>query len=73
MSKYTLRSDTVLDEQGISHTVYGVNAPTAQMTVRDLFYQKAEAKAFIKKCNKFDLSPLHFRDVIDDILNDDDL
>lgn len=73
MSKYTLRSDTVFDEQGVSHTVYGINVLTEQLAVKDLFYHKAEAKAFIKKCNELDLSPLHFHDVIDDILNDDDL
>lgn len=68
MNKYTLRSDQVLDDQGKSHTVYGVNVPTEQIAVRDLFYHKAEAKAFIKKCNDLDLSPLHLTDVIDDIL-----
>lgn len=73
MSKYILRSDTVLDDQGASHTVYGVNVPTEQIAVKDLFYQKAEAKAFVKKCNELDLSPLHLPDVIDDILNDDEL
>lgn len=73
MSKYTLRNDKILDEQGTPHTVYGVNVPTEQIAVKDLFYHKAEAKAFVKKCNELDLSPLHLPDVIDDILNDDDL
>lgn len=68
MSKYILRSDKVLDDQGASHTVYGVDVPTEQIAVSDLFYHKSEAKAFIKKCNELDLSPLHLPDVIDDIL-----
>ncbi len=68
MDKYILRSDTVFDEQGIRHTVYGVNVPTEQISVADVFYHKAEAKDFIRKCNELDLSPLHLPDVIDDIL-----
>lgn len=68
MDKYILRSDTVFDEQGTRHTVYGVNVPTEQISVADVFYHKAEAKDFIRKCNELDLSPLHLPDVIDDIL-----
>ena len=68
MNKYRLKTDTVHDEHGIPHTVYGINAPTEQIAVSDIFYHKAEAKAFIKKCNKLDLSPLHLPDVIDDLL-----
>ena len=68
MNKYTLRSDTVLDDQGARHTVYGINVPPENMAVRDVFYRKTEAKAFIKKCNELDLSPLHLPDVLDDIL-----
>ncbi len=73
MSKYTLRSDTVFDEQGVSHTVYGIELPSENIAVKDIFCKQKEAESFIKLCNDLDLSPLHFHDVIDDILNDDDL
>ena len=68
MKDYILRSDTVLDDQGNPHIVYGLESPSAQIAVRDVFYHKNEAHAFINKCNKLDLSPIHLPEVIDDIL-----
>ena len=68
MQKYILRSDTILDDQGKPHTVYGIELPSAQLAVRDVFYHRSEAQAFINKCNKLNLSPIHLYEVIEDLL-----
>ena len=68
MNPYKLRCDTILDENGISHTVYGIDCPYAHISIKDVFCIKSEAEEFINKCNTLDLSPLHLQDVIQDLL-----
>ena len=68
MKTYQLRSDTILDDEGISRTVYGVDLPSENISVKDVFCNRKEAEAFGNFCNDLDLSPLHLQDVIDDIL-----
>ena len=68
MKIYQLRSDTILDDKGISHTVYGVDLPSENISVKDVFCNRKEAETFIKLCNDLDLSPLHLQDVLQDIL-----
>lgn len=68
MKTYQLRSDTTIDDEGISHTVYGIDLPSENISVKDVFCNRKEAEAFIKLCNDLDLSPLHLHDVIQDVL-----
>ena len=68
MKTYQLRSDTILDDKGISHTVYGVDLPSENISIKDVFCNRKEAETFIKLCNDLDLSPLHLQDVLQDIL-----
>ena len=68
MKTYQLRSDTILDDEGTSHIVYGIDLPSENVSVKDVFCNRKEAEAFIKTCNDLDLSPLHLHDVIQDVL-----
>ena len=68
MKTYQLRSDTIVDDDGVSHTVYGIDLPSENISVKDVFYDRKEAEAFIKTCNRLNLSPLHLHDVIEDVL-----
>lgn len=68
MKRYNVRSDTILDDEGKCHTVYGVELPAERVSIPDIFCTKKEAEDFTEKCNALDLSPLHLRDVIDDLL-----
>lgn len=68
MKPYQLRSDTILDDECVSHTVYGIDLPSENISVADVFCNRKEAEAFIKLCNDLDLSPLHLHDVIQDVL-----
>ena len=69
---YRLRSDVITDEDGKSHTVFGIEAITAKniviASVSDIFFNENQAKAFIALCNKQRLSLIHLHDVIEDIL-----
>ena len=68
MEKYVLRTDKVIDEENVTHTVYGVDVPSENISIPDIFCDLACAEKFVETCNKLELSPLHLRDVIDDIL-----
>lgn len=68
MKTYQLRRDTMLDENGVSHTVYGIELPSENISVSDIFCDREEAEIFVKTCNDLDLSPIHLHDVIQDVL-----
>lgn len=68
MKTYRLRSDTTIDEYGKSRTVYGIELPDVNISIKDVFCKREEAETFIEKCNRLDLSPIHLYDVIDDSL-----
>lgn len=68
MKTYRLRSDTTIDEYGKSRTVYGIELPDVNISIKDVFCRREEAETFIEKCNRLDLSPIHLYDVIDDSL-----
>lgn len=57
-----------IDEYGKSRTVYGIELPDVNISIKDVFCKKEEAETFIEKCNRLDLSPIHLYDVIDDSL-----
>lgn len=68
MKKYQLRTDENVDEENITHTVYGIELPSEGISVKDVFCNRKEAESFIKLCNDLDLSPLHLHDVVQDAL-----
>lgn len=69
---YDLRTDSVYDEDGALHTVYGIEAFTNKKTkvasIADVFFDKQKAEEFIKLCNDLKLSLVHLPDVIEDVL-----
>ena len=69
--KYTLRTDTVTDDENQKYTVYGITAldifENVLQTVSDLFFDKQKAEDFIKLCNEEKLELIHLQDVIDDL------
>ena len=65
---YPLRTDTVLTEQGTFATVYGIEAPSHNVSIPDIFTSKPAAEEFVNLCNRLDLSPEHIYEVIDDLL-----
>ena len=68
MKTYLLRSDTILDENGASRIAYGIDLPSENISVKDIFCNIEEAEAFVKTCNDLNLSPLHIQEVLDDLL-----
>lgn len=69
---YRTRSDVIYDEDGKKYTVYGIEAITSKnnviTSVSDIFFDEADAQAFVKRCNNNKLSLIHLYDVIEDIL-----
>ena len=69
--KYTLRTDTVTDDESHKYIVYGITAldkfENVLQTVSDLFFDRQKAEAFIKLCNEEELELIHLQDVIEDL------
>ena len=65
---YKLRIDTILTEQGIPVTVYGIEAPDQNISIPDIFTSRPAAEEFVNLCNRLELSPEHVYEVIDDLL-----
>ena len=66
VKNYKTRSDTILDDEGAPHIVYGIDLPTE--SIPDIFCSQKEAEDFATLCNSLDLSPLHIHEVIEDLL-----
>ena len=69
---YRLRIDKVCDEEGVLHTVYGIEAFARSQhkiaSIADVFFDKQEAEAFIKLCNDRKLGLINLPDVIEEVL-----
>ncbi|MBR2474157.1 MAG: hypothetical protein IKB51_03915 [Clostridia bacterium] len=68
---YRMREDRITDEEGIQHTVYGVEAWSKNELVRsvpDVFFDRALAEHYIGLFNSLDLRLCHLDDVIEDVL-----
>ncbi len=69
---YCLRIDSYVDEEGKSHTLYGIDAiDNKGLTVLSfpgVFCDKAKAVDLIKLCNEGDLSIIHLANVVEDAL-----
>ena len=68
LKKYKIRIDTILDEDGSPHTVYGIETMNQVLSISDVFTDYRAASRFVALCNDLDLSTIHLRDVIDDLL-----
>ena len=69
--EYRIREDCVADEDGVLHTVYGVEAFENGELLRaipDVFCEKSNAERYIEMFNDLELSLLHLDDVIEDIV-----
>lgn len=71
MIEYFVRRDTVTDELGGEHTVFGVDVIVDDEVVRsvcDIFCNAADAERFIRAINLCELSPVHLDDAIADAI-----
>ncbi len=71
---YRVRTDTVHDEAREAHTVYGIVAigdgGEILLSIPDVFFDRQRAVGFADLCNSGGLSFLHFRDAIEDALEE---
>ncbi len=61
-----------MDENGVKHTVYGMEVHQNGRVMRaiaDIFFDKKRALHFVELCNRLQLDPIHLDDVIEDILS----
>ncbi len=69
---YTLRCDTVKDEENNVFSVYGITALNCHnkqlATFGDIFFDKEKAMDFVNLCNSEKLELIHLFDAIEDIL-----
>lgn len=56
--------------EGRNYCCYGVKLRYAgtEVCVEDLSLDRSEVEKLVKLCNELELSPLHFRDVLEDFL-----
>lgn len=70
--KFCVRCDEVFDECGEKHLVYGIDvfdaAGNVLDSIPDIFDNEKEAQNFARLCNKKELSEVHIRDVVMDIV-----
>ena len=70
--KYRVRQDSVLDEEGREHTVYGIEVIDEEgqiiKSVSDVFSNCESAHNFVEICNEKKLSDTHFDDVVIDMI-----
>ncbi len=72
MSTYTLRTDQLLDQEGIYHTVYGINLIDPDnlqicQSIPNIFCDLNRAEEFLALINRLELSPVRLWDVIEDL------
>ena len=65
---YTVRADKITDDEHQERTVYGINVNQDEISIPNIFTNKADAEHLASLCNKLDLSPVHIMEVIEDIL-----
>ncbi len=69
--KYRMREDEIKDEDGVLHTVYGVDVLSRGELVRsvpDVFFEKERAEYYIGLFNTLGLRPIQLDDVLEEIL-----
>lgn len=73
MNTYTLRTDQLIDQQGTTHTVYGIDLIdpdnlTITQTIPNIFCDLPHAQQFLNLINRLSLSPLHLLDAVIDTI-----
>ena len=69
---YCLRTDVVCDEEGVPHTVYGMDCMQnghCIKSVADISCDREKVMAWITLCNAQGLSVAHLPDVLEDFLS----
>lgn len=70
---YRVKAEEICDEEGGSHTVFGIAAVNAQggtdASFSDVFTDKDEVTRFVDLCNRLELNLIHLSDVVEDVLN----
>lgn len=56
--------------EGMDYVCYGIRMSYAgaQVSVEDLSLCKEEVEELIERCNRLELSPMHFQDVLEDFM-----
>ena len=70
--KYRLLIETIQDQDGTQHTVYGIQSVSSDenvvLSISDISFDSQKAKIFVDLCNALELSTLHLYDVVEDFL-----
>ena len=71
---YKLTEATIIDESGISHRAYGIEAyiigeTKPRRSVEDIFTDREAAEGFVNACNLLGLDIDHLDDVVYDVVN----
>ena len=76
-TKYVIKEETHSERQ-YATTAYGITVyekeseTTATTELNDITSDKVRLEKLVENCNKFELSSLHLKDVVEDFLADDD-
>ena len=55
--------------ENISYIGYGIATIDETVRIEDINTEKGEIEKLIERCNEFDVSPIHLRDIVIDFLN----
>ena len=67
---YYLIEEEFINEDGVKGLIYGVEIKidTGESVALDkIMFDKAKAETLVSLCNEYDLSPMHFADVLEDL------
>ena len=70
---YTLRTDELIDEASNHHLAYGItvlesNSLVIINSIPNIFLEQMKALKAINLCNKLNLSPVHLKDLAEDLV-----
>lgn len=70
---YTLRADELIDEAGNHHLAYGITVlETTSLviinSIPNIFLEQKKALKAINLCNQLNLSPVHLKDLAEDLI-----
>lgn len=70
---YRISTDTIIDEVGTTHTVYGIavhrdSSPTPERIIGDIFCERDAAEWFVGLCNDLGLCPDQLDDAVSDVI-----
>ncbi len=67
----TLRQDSLLDEEGGRHTVYGINIADDQgalLAFPDISFDKATVEKLMAVCKREQVELCHIKDIIENVI-----